>query len=342
MTFQLIKEVRPTAFNVSEFPRAGPYGWLTPYIAAIAAHNDDIRARALFLARSELHFIALIASLMGAKRDDPDHLAAFARSYSVLTRKSLVATAADLGNFGAAPALANVAPRLAGNIWRRASYLRLVSLMNEPHARKVLAHLPHITRRHVATLTHLPTPYRTAGILAMIKRRRALTEILFAIDLVRSIRTDLDDRQIVTSLEKVSAENVHEWVMKHYRQVPFPPPPVDAIFIDGVEAIRPLVRYDDVGRVASEFDNCIRTYLWGVLKGDSYFYRYAPDAGGKGVAIIELRRVPAIGWVVHEAQGPANAAIKGTDRAIILAAFRAAGVGAAPQAINPNTWFDLN
>lgn len=164
MTFQLIKEVRPTAINVSEFPRAGPYGWLTPYIAAIAAHNDDIRTRVLFLARSELHFIGLILSLIGSKRDDPDHLAAFACELGTLPRAKLVATSAALGNYGAAPALASLAPRLAGKIWRRPSYLRLVSLMNEPHGRKVLAHLPHISRRQVATLTCLPPAFRAVGV----------------------------------------------------------------------------------------------------------------------------------------------------------------------------------
>lgn len=342
MTFQNLTEIRPAAIDAGEFSRAGPYGWLTPYIARLAAQNDDIRARQLCLGRSELHFIALVVSLMGDKRDDADHFGAFARSYGVLTRKTVIATAAELGNTNAAPALAAMASRLAGHVWRAPSYLRLAALMNEPHGRKVLAHLPHITRQHVVVLTRLPPAFRTAGVVAMIKRRKELGEVLFAIELVRRVRSDLDDRQIVASLEKVKASGISEWVMKHYRQVPFPPAPAAAIVINGVEAIRPLTCYDDVSRAANEFDNCIRTYLWGVLKGESYFYRFAPVAGGKGVAIIELRQVPAIGWVVHEIYGPSNDPIKGVDRASIVAAFRSVGIGAAPQAVNPGAWFDLN
>ena len=40
-----------------------------------------------------------------------------------------------------------------------------------------------------------------------------------------------------------------------------------------------------------------------ILKGGSFFYRYAPiiDGAEKPVAIVELRRMPVIGWVVHEA-----------------------------------------
>lgn len=342
MTYQNLTEIRPAAVSLGETSRAGPYGWLTPYIARLAAQNDDIRARQLCLGRDELHLIALVVSLMGDKRDDADHFGAFARSYGVFTRKSLIATAAELGNESASPALANLTPRLAGNVWRPASYRRLAALMNEPHGRKVISHLPHVTRRHVAVLTRLPPAYRSAGVVAMIKRRKELGEVLFAIELVRRVRRDLDDRQIIASLEKVKTSCISNWVMKHYRQVPFPQPPVEALVLNGVDAIRPLSCYDDVSRAATEFDNCIRTYLWGVLKGESYFYRYAPHAGGKGVAIIELRQVPAIGWVVHEIYGPSNDPIKGTDRAAINAAFRSAGIGAAPQAINPNAWFDLN
>ena len=342
MTFQNLTEIRPAAISADECSRAGSYGWLTPYIARLAAQNDDIRTRQLCLGRGELHFIALVVSLMGDKRDDADHFAAFARSYDILTRKSLIVSAADLGKVDASPALAKITPQLAGNIWRPQSYLRLASLTMEPNARKTLRHLPYVTRRHVAILTRLPSGYRTAGVLALIKKRKELGEVLFAIDLVRRIRTDLDDEQIIASLKKVKAANIKDWVLKHYRQVPFPHPPVEALVINGVDALRPLTNYDELAQTSREFKNCIRTYLWGVLNGESYFYRYAPDAGGKGVATVELRQAPVIGWVVHEIYGPCNNPIKGADRAAIISAFRSAGIGAAPQAINPNAWFDLN
>lgn len=336
MTFQSINGVHPAACAAG-----GPYGWLTPYVAGLAAHNDLMRARVLYLPRSELHFIALVLSLMGNARDDADHFAAFARSYGVVTHKTLIANAADLGRVEVLPTLAKIAPNLAGSVWRPATYLRLAALMNEPHARKTLRHTPRITRRVVLTLVRLPVEYRTLGVMKMIKRPRDLGEVLFAIELVRRIRTDLTDRQIIASLEKADAAYIREWVMRHYQRVPFPPAPTGALIMDGVEALRPLSSYDDVARTAREFDNCIRDYLWRVLKGDAYFYRYAPEAGGKGAAVVELRMAPVIGWVVHEALGPNNDPIKGTDRAAILAAFRAEGIGAAPQAANPNAWFDL-
>ena len=347
MTFQDIsghRRVRAphAAPAIAARDTGGAYGWLTPYMAGLAAHNEEIRARILSVPRAELHFIALCVSLMGAARGDADHFAAFARSYGVISRRTQIDAAAALGGVAVTPALAKVAPRLAGDVWRPATYLRLAALMNDPQARKTLAHLPRLTRGRVIVLARLPAGYRTRGVLNMIRRRRDVGEVMFAIELVRRIRTDLNDRQIIASLEKAESDYIRDWVLRHYERVPFPPAPTGALYIDGLDALRPLASYEDLARAAREFDNCIRDYLWRVLRGDSYFYRYAPEAGGKGVAIVELRRAPVIGWIAHEALGPKNAAISGAHRAAILAAFRRAGIGAAPQAANPSAWFDLN
>lgn len=345
MTFQPITGVRPAAERSGPTghggAHGGAYGWLTPYITALAAHNEDVRARALTLPRGEVHFIALCIALMGDKAQDPDHLAAFARSYGTLSRKTLLATAAGLGRMPAHSSLAKAAFRLAGSLWRAAAYRRLAALYEETNARKALAHLPFITRRQVMQLARLPEAYRTRGVLKMLQRPGNISEVLFAIEIVRRVRTDLTDRQIIASLEKAASTNIRSWVGRHYEHAPFPEPPVGPLVVDGVEALRPLTCYADLERSALEFDNCIRSDLWTVLLGENYFYRYAPEAGGKGVAIVELKRAPVIGWVVHEALGPDNNAITGADRATILAAFGRAGIGAAPQARNPNVWFNL-
>lgn len=320
----------------------GAYGWLTPYLARLAAENERLAARVLLLTRSELHFIALCIALMGDAREDADHLGAFARGLDIVTRRTLIEDACALGQIAFAPGLDKVAGKLAGRIWRPASYLRLAALMREPSARKALAHGKCVSRGDVITLARLPAAYRSEGVCKMIKRRRDLTEVLFAIELVRRVRTDLDDRRILASLEKTEPRNMREWVMKHYERAPFPPAPTGPIMLAGVEAMRPLTCYADLARAAREFENCIRTYLWAVLKGDAYFYRYAPHAGGKGVAIVELRKAPVVGWIVHEALGPDNDALTAVDRAAIVAAFRSVGVPPAPQVVSPNAWFDLD
>ena len=320
--------------------RYGVYGWLTPYIAAMAASNPSFAARALSLPRGEQHFIALLLALMGNERDDDDHFAAFVRDYGSTSRKALLRDASLLGNVAAPPSLAAVAFRLAGRIWRPRAYLRLAALMQEPHARKTIGHMPSVSRRQVAILSRLPAGFRTRSVLRLIKRRRDLPEVLFAIEIVKRIRTDLTDRQILTSLAHADPTHIRGWVMRHYEHAPFPPAPRDAIRVDGVDILRPLASHDELARAAREFENCIRDDLWHILKGDAYFYRYAPK-GGKGAAIVELRRVPVMGWVVHEALGPKNDPISASARLAIVAAFRAHGIGTAPQAQDPQAWFDI-
>ncbi len=335
MTFQPIAGGR--AFVIDN--EHGPYDWLTPAIAAIANHDQDFAMRILTLRRSELHFIGLCVALMGDKALDDLHLNTFARAYPVMARKTLISAFSSVDVDGA---IVKLVPKLAGAPWRACSYRRLVDLFAETAARKVLRHLPMITRRHVLTLGRLPVAFRTSGVLKVIATPQDLGQLLFAIEIVRRVRTDLDDRQILASLEKVKPHGVRTWVMNHYEQVPFPPAPTEALIRDGADILRPLTGYADLKRAALEFKNCIRTYLWGVLSGESYFYRYAPRRGQKAVAIVELRKVPVIGWVVHEALGPDNDAISSADRAIILSAFADVGIGAAPQAINPKgPWFEL-
>ena len=312
-----------------------PYGWLTPYLGALADYNKDIAGRILYLPRDEVHFIALSLSLMGERRDDADHFAAFARAYGVLTHKTLFAAHTP----EAPAALANLAPKLAGKVWTPPRYRQLAALFHDASARKALRHLEKIRKRHVVYLTGLPQGFRTTAVLARIHDKRDLSEAVFAIGVVRRIRTDLTDAQICASLNGGRRKKIHEWVMKHYATAPFPAPPVGKL-ANG--AVQPLENYDALTKAAQEFSNCIRTYLWRVLRGDSYFYRYAPRNNDKGVAIIELRRAPVIGWVVHEALGPANDAIKGKDRSALIRAFADAGVGAAPQAVNPDAWFNLD
>ena len=321
--------------------RGGAYGWITPAIEVIALYNASFAARGFHIPRTEQHLIALCLSLMGDKRNDPDHLHAFAKQYSVMTHRTLIEAFCDQPS-NAKP-IVKLLPKLTGSIWRAPTYRKLDALITDSKARKFLQHRAGISRRDIITLTRLPPTYRTVGVVDLIERKRDLAELMFAIDIVRLVRTDLCDRQIVASLEKADIAFLRDWVMKHYEKTPFPPPPTNALYRGGVEIIRPLTSYADLARAAREFENCIRTYLYGVLKGDTYFYRYAPQAGGDGVAIIELKRIPVAGWVVNEALGPTNDSVGGADRSIIISSFRDVGIGAAPQAIYPNgPWFNLD
>lgn len=315
--------------------RNAPYGWLTPYFAQLATLDEKFAARILTITREEQHFIALTLAMMGARRDDTDHFNAFASQIGVLTRKTFFATMAPACD----AALCNLAAKLRGRVWPIKDYDLLAQMFANGQARKTLRHRSHIHRRHVRRLGTLPAGFRTPAILAKIYSKSDLREIVFAIETVRAIRPALNDQSIATSLAK-STDCSRDWVLKHYAHAPFPAAPVSPIAI-AQGALVPLTSHDDLADDARHFKNCIRTYLMRVLRGDSYFYRFTRKGDDKGAAIVELKRAPVIGWVVHEAYGPSNDKIKGRDRTAILGAFQRAGIGAAPQAVDPDAWFAL-
>jgi len=314
----------------------GAYGWLTPYLAQIAMHNRSIATRILDLPRAELHFIALTLALMGDKRDDPDHLAAFARGLGVRTRKSLLCDFAP----DATPHLAQLATKLAGRPWRATSYRRLAALFAEPHARKVLNHLPYITRWRSIVLGRLPAGYRRIGIVLKVKQRTDLTRVVFAIEVVRRIRTDLNDRQILASLEKSDMRFLRRWVEVHYEKLPFPAAPSGAMTDMSGGVLRPVTSGAELSRASRDFNNCVANYLWEASTGASVFYRY--DRGGKPIAMAEIKRLPAGHWAIDELEARNNDPLDGATRQVILGLFCDAGILPAPQVVGSFSWFDLD
>lgn len=313
----------------------GPYGWLTPYLAAITAANPGVAARILSLPRDELHFIAMALSLMGAARDDPMRLHDFARAIGRKKREIILAEAAPYIDSG----LARFCGKLAGRPWRPSTYVRLSTLAAEPHARKTLGHLKAITRRAVLTLARLAPPYRTRGVLMMINRPAHLSRLLFAIEIVRRVRTDLSDRQILKSLERSNTRSLREWVEAHYERLPFPPSPA-AVLTDGRGGVlRPVSSGAELRRTGVEFDNCVQDYQLKAFRGVSAFYRY--ERGDQRIAVVEIRKMPGVGWAIEEISGPGNRTIASCDRALIIKILAGAGITAAPSALSRYRWLDL-
>ncbi|MEM9171014.1 MAG: hypothetical protein AAGC56_15340 [Pseudomonadota bacterium] len=311
----------------------GAYGWLTDVVEAVAVRDADGVGFALRAPRETVHFIALVAALMGPQIDDPAHRAAFAAAVGRRRRRDILAAFAP----DAPRALAHIAPKLAGPVWRAPTYRRLAALTADPATLKVLRHARAITRRFVLTASRLPPSFRTVGIIKLIRRPRDVAELRFAVAIVRRLRPELSDRQLVASLEKTRVGGILEWTMRHYEAIPFPPAPTGALSAGEHGPLVPLSSYGALAGAAREFRNCIRSYMPAIHRGNAYFYRLGPEQG-RGLAIVELRRLPAVGWVMHDVEGPQNAAAPGTVRCAVEAAFEAVGVGSAPKGVY---WGDL-
>jgi hypothetical protein len=313
----------------------GPYGWVTPYVSTIAASNAGVAARLLSLPRDDLHFIAMALAFMTDAREDELVLQRFAQALGRVNREAILRDFAPTFD----PRIARLCGKLAGKPWRAASYLRLAELMDEPHARKTLLHLKAISRRDLIALARLPFAFRTRAVLKMAIHRRDFREVLFAIEIVRRVRTDLTDRQILRSLENADPTFIKDWVEAHYERLPFPAAPTGVLADGRGGVLRPVVCGADLRRAAIDFDNCARGYVARAATGASVFYRC--ERGDQRIALAELRPAPGFIWAVCQLRGPKNRELGGDDRSAILAAFAAAGIAATPQAKSPFGWFFL-
>lgn len=312
----------------------GPYGWLTPYLATIAASNAGVAARLLSLPRDELHFIAMALAFIGEARDDAATLRRFADALGRVNREAILRDFAPAVN----PKLARFCVRLAGAPWRPASYRRLAELATESHALKMLRHSTAITRRDLLMLSRLPNAFRKRSVLKRARLRRTFRQLVFAIRVVRRIRTDLADRQIVWSLERHDSA-IRYWVEDHSRRLPFPAPPTGVIVDGRGGELRPVVSGAELTKAASDYKNCAHSYIERAATGASVFYRCERD--GKKIAFAEIRRVPGFGWAIDQIKAPSNRELGGAERGVILAAFEAAGIAAAPQAQSQFGWYDI-
>ncbi len=325
----------PTLHAAPKRREGGPYGWLTRYLAVMAGANTAIAARLLSLPRDELHFIAMTLALM-RDVESRARVEDFARAIGRDRRETILRNFAP--DFD--PALARFCPKLAGKPWRAASYRRLAALAAEPHARKTMRHLKAISRRDVVLLSRLPPAYRKRGVLKMVRSRRAFRQLAFAIDIVRRVRTDLTDRQIIRSLEKADGAYIKDWVEAHYERLPFPAAPTGLLTDGRGVVLHPVACGAELRRAAIDYDNCARTYIERAATGASVFYRCEREA--RRVALAEIRLIPGFGWAIYELMGPRNCELDGDDRNAVIAVFAAAGIAATPQARSPFGWFPVN
>ncbi|MEL7028262.1 MAG: hypothetical protein AAGL49_03420 [Pseudomonadota bacterium] len=308
--------------------RHHPFGWATPYVAGLIDQDPDFVRRLLTLTRTDQHFLGLCLALLGPKADDPAHLAWFARTWERERRTEVLAQIESDAPAG----LIKLLPKLRGRMWRPATYRRLTALFGEDNARKALRRREGVSRRDVFVLSRLRPELRRAEVMQFITRRGDLEEVVFCIEIARRVRSDLSDRQLMASLKHAKGCKIRPWVRKHYANAPFPPAPWG-----GTDDLRPIDSHGELERTAREFKNCIRDYVGDVLQGRSYFYRYG--RGDEGVAVIELRRLPQLGWAVHEALGPENADLDGGTRTAFETSFQGAGIVTAPPNVDPEYWF---
>ncbi len=311
--------------------RTRPFGWLT---MAIANHLEQCPQRIfhfLSLSRADWHFAAFILAHCQDEISDPAKFAAIEARLFTISRRALLREFVPHAD----PSILNMLGRLEGKIWQPVTYRKLALLGQNKATLNWLQHCEKLSRKHVFWLTRLPAQYRVPAVMDRLSRGDGVGEIVFAIDVVKRIRTDLTEREIMRTLEQANNQSLRGWASRHYTHLCFPPCPWE-----GNEILTPLKSFKALRNAALEFNNCLRIFIMQVIEEKSFFYRMHKN--GKGVAIVSIYNLAGIGWVISECAGPNNAKVPAHIKHEITQAFKQAGINTPPLVVDPEYWIDAS
>lgn len=298
------------------------FGWLTPHLMPILARQPDRLVHYVGLSRADWHFLGLVVACLGDKARCPDHFAAIEAEAFVAPRLEVLRSVYD----GPARPLLKTVPKLRGKLWEGQTYRHLAGLAREETMLTTLRRQRWIDRRFLRGVAAVPVSLRSDGVLRRVKRVSDAEQLAFMVEVVRRVRTDMSEAEILRSLaqHKGDKADVSKWVSEHYQHAPFPAAPWD-----GDPDLVPISDYPALKRLALEFDNCVRNYHEEVIGGQSYFYRFAP--GGKPVATVELQNLPQVGWSIGDVEGLKNARVGRSVVVEIRRRFGRVGIGSMPR-----------
>lgn len=215
------------------------------------------------------------------------------------------------------PGLERALGRLGETAWTAEAYRRLVELLADPKAAKLLRHAEAIDAGAVARLGRLPGPLRRSLALAALITDDAAAAVAEAAAAI-ACRSGADAAEAAATrwagaeTEAVLFEAVREDLY------PEPPPPP----FEGTPRLRPLTTKAAMRDAARRYDNCLTTRVAHAVGGFSAYYEWTGNPG----AIVEIGRDAIFGWRLEEAKGPNNAALDKDSRASLIAELVAMGV----------------
>lgn len=218
---------------------------------------------------------------------------------------------------GAAPGLERALTRLGDTAWPGESYRRLLDLLADPQAAKVLRHAEAIDPAVVGRLGLLPAAMGRSLALALLVTDDAARAVSEAADAIAcrsggAVAEAATLRWSELETEAALFEAVREDLY------PEPPPPP----FPGNERLKPLATKAAMREAAKRYDNCLATRVTNAVSGFSAFYEWT---GGDG-AVVEIGRDAIFGWRLEEARGPKNAVLDKDTRAELVGDLTAMGV----------------
>jgi hypothetical protein len=292
---------------------AGPYAeavsqvWTGSRIAEYLAAPD--------LRRHVWH--ACLASPYGNFSTAREDLALLYERMQTMKSKDLLVQA-----YGVRPAgLLGTLKRLGPQPREPEIYQMLISVLEkEGRAAKFLMHLEHPTDAWIETLASLPDAIGTSAFEALTRcctiAPEDLALVSWTIARLEQTHASHDLSQILRANKPVEA------LMDILMRQPFPSPPWQ-----GTLRLQPIASSMRFFELAIRYRNCLQRpngskEVLKVLSGIQYFYEWR----GQEPAVIDLVRLPGVGWYVNNAIGPGNHLLSFHGRAEIAHDFSAASI----------------
>jgi hypothetical protein len=206
--------------------------------------------------------------------------------------------------------------RLTNRLALLHEYRRWEPLMLDKHVAGFITSMrTQLTPRKLDALIELEPDLRSARIMKQVRSK----DDVMALDVIVAwvcrhcpAASPADVRQSLRSTKSDIDDWLEEWLMT----AQLPPPP-----FPGTNLLVPLRTGADIKHAAQEFRNCLNSLLQDAVTGRIAFYVWQ----GKEPAVVSLKPLGRVGWMVDDIKGPKNARISTLTRRQISAEVSAWG-----------------
>ena len=216
-----------------------------------------------------------------------------------------------------APGLARALERIGETAWTAEDYKRLIDLLDDHHAAKILRHAGGITPSSVRVLHLLPAPLRKVGLGRL---ELTLDQATLVAESCAALANHHDPDAWASAPLRWARAATPAALLEHIRDDLEPSLPARAV--PGSARLVPLATRASMRDAASRYQNCLRGQIRHAAGGWSEFFEWKGDPA----AIIEVYRDPLFGWRFEEARLMENKTVPEPTRGEIIAELRRIGV----------------
>ena len=215
------------------------------------------------------------------------------------------------------PGLERALGRLGETGWSGVAYLKLLELLADPKAAKLLRHAELIDEGAVGRLAIFPEAMGRALHLSVAMTDDGATAIAECCGAIASRSGAVVAEAAAVRWAEVGTEAA---LFEAVREDIYPEPPPPPFATTG--RLKPLATKADLRDAARRYGNCLAGRVNHAVSGWSAFYEWTAAPG----AIAEISRDAIFGWRLEEAKGPNNDVLAKDVREALCAELAAMGV----------------